>query len=353
MQKLWITLCCILVVAKSVQGQQLQRHFFDVNKTSVLKGEQPQLLLLEGVKPISESLEELGSKKSGPIKSGLETMPFQQKALFAPYFSFGISSGFMHYQGDVYSKFQFGSNITYGASLFLHFTPYLRARASFAVGSIGGNDSQSPDIERRAQNLNFRNRVQEFSITGEFDFFPFMPDKISKGSGFIYAGFTFFKHNPQTFDEFSASYLNLRELTTEGQALPGYSLTSTAIPLGIGGRFHFAKRWTVSLRGGIRLLLTDYVDDVGKGNYPSLDALPSNLSRQYANRTLEPHMDLTRLTSERGIFTYTGTDGNTYRNLAGFEPGTARGRVAGNDRLFVVQLTISTYFGKIPRLLPN
>ncbi|HAS40005.1 MAG TPA: hypothetical protein DCS93_05975 [Microscillaceae bacterium] len=342
----------MLVVTKSVQGQQLQ-HFFDVNKTSVLEKKQPDLLLWEGFKSTNQSPKNLESKRLGPVKPGLETMPFQQKALFAPYFSFGISSGFMHYQGDVYSQFQFGSNITYGASLFLHFTPYLRARASFAVGSIGGNDSQSPDIERRAQNLNFRNRIQELSFTGEFDFFPFMPDKTPKGSGFIYAGFTFFKHNPQSFNEFSNSYLNLRDLTTEGQDLPGYSLTSTAIPLGIGGRFQFAKRWTVSLRGGIRLLLADYVDDVGKGNYPSLDALPSNLSRQYANRTLEPHIDLTRLTNERGVFTYTGTDGNTYRNLAGFEPGTPRGRVAGNDRLFVVQLTISTYFGKIPRLLPN
>ena len=343
MQKLWITLCCTFIVAKAVQGQRLQqRHFFDAPKTSVL--EQKRLNL---------SSTDLLTTQGGSESLNQVAMPFQRKAPFDPYFSFGISSGFIHYQGDIYSKFGFGSNITYGASLFLHFTPYLRARASFAVGSIGGNDSQSPDLERRAQNLNFRNRIQEFSITGEFDFFPFMPDHTTKASGFVYAGFTFFKHNPQTFDEFSGSYLNLRDLTTEGQDLPGYSLTSTAIPLGIGGRFHFAKRWTVSLRGGIRLLLTDFVDDVGQGNYPSLDELPSNLSRQYANRTLEPSPDLATLTSERGVFLYTGSDGNTYRNLAGFEPGTPRGRVAGNDRLFMVQLTISTYFGKIPRLLPN
>lgn len=344
MQKLWITLCCVLVTIKVVQGQELQQSRLITTTESVL---------LEKDSQLRQTAPGFATPSTSAEFTSVSTMPFKQKAPFQPYFSFGISSGFIHYQGDVFSKFQVGSNITYGASLFLHFTPYLRARASFAVGSIGGNDSQSPDIERRAQNLNFRNRVQEFSITGEFDFYPFMPKQRSKASGFVYAGFTFFKHNPQTFDEFSGSYLNLRDLTTEGQALPGYSLTSTAIPLGIGGRFHFAKRWTVSLRGGIRLLLTDYIDDVGKGNYPSLDALPNDLSRQYANRTLQPHPDLSTLTSDRGVFLYTGANGNTYSNLAGFDPGSARGRVAGNDRLFIVQLTISTYFGKIPRLLPN
>lgn len=343
MKKLWMGLWCVMV-GQVLYGQTLLHSRLSTNiEPAIYLNKNQSLAKVDGVGQTSFLSEHQVPKGK----------PFKSTNAFSPYFSFGISTGFVHYQGDVYSKFRVNTNLSYGASLFLHFMPYLRARASFAVGAISGNDSESPDLERQAQNLNFRNRIQELSLVAEWDFFPWLPEETPKVSGFIYAGFTFFKHNPQTFDDFSSSYLNLRDLTTEGQALPGYSLTSTAIPLGIGARYKFASHWTVSLRGGIRLALTDYLDDVGKGSYPSLDALPNSLSRRYANRTLEPHTSLGVLLGDRGRFVYTGTDGVNYSNLNGFEPGTKRGRVAGNDRYFIVQLTISTYFGKIPRLLPD
>lgn len=291
------------------------------------------------------------SPTSVAIQPTEETLPFHtKKDVFRPHFGFGLSTGFIHYQGDVYSKFSIGTNLSYGASLYLRFTPWLKARASVAVGSISGNDSESSNLDDQAQNLNFRNRIQELSLLAEWDFFPWLPNQTSKAAAFIFTGLTFFKHNPQSYNAFAISYINLRDLNTEGQ---NYSLTSAAIPIGLGGRYEFAKRWTVSLQAGIRFTLTDYIDDVGKGVYASADALPNSLSRQYANRTLDARPNLSNLITNKGVVTYTGSDGNIYSTLGGFEPGTQRGRVAGNDRYFMVQLTLSTYFGKIPRLLPN
>lgn len=347
MQKLWLLLWCTIISIPGTYGQQL--HQSRLAKQPVLPvrllEEQPQNDL-PGVTIV---------RNNAPLLAtyGKKRTPLKPSKLFQPYFSFGISTGLIHYKGDVYSKFKVGTNLTYGASLYLHFKRWLRVRASVATGSVSGNDSQSPDLDQQAQNLNFRNRIQELSLIAEWDVVPWLATENSKVSGFIFAGFTFFKHNPQVYDEFSGAYLNLRDLFTEGQTNANYSLTSTAIPVGVGGRYNFASRWTVSLQAGVRFTFTDYMDDVGKGNYPSLDALPNTLSKKYSNRTLEPHTSLSALKTGRGVFIYTGTDGNSYSSLQGFEPGTLRGRVAGNDLYFLAQITISTYFGKIPRLLPN
>ncbi len=334
MQKqLWTFLWCTVLSISTVFGQNF--GLYTLNEPS------------SGV-PIPSTY---NFPPNSPTVSSQEKLPFEiQNSPFKPHFGFGLSTGFIHYQGDVYSKLNLGTSLSYGASLYLHFTPWLKARASVAVGSISGNDNESSNLDDQAQNLNFRNRIQELSLLAEWDFFPWLPSQTSKAAAFIFTGFTFFKHNPQSYNTFASSYINLRDLNTEGQ---NYSLTSTAIPIGIGGRYEFAKRWTVSLQAGIRFTLTDYIDDVGKGVYLSADALPNVLSRQYANRTLESRPALPNLITNKGVVSYTGSDGNTYSTLAGFDPGTQRGRVAGNDKYFMVQLTISTYFGRIPRLLPN
>ncbi|EAY25216.1 hypothetical protein M23134_07953 [Microscilla marina ATCC 23134] len=333
MQKLWILVWCTMISITTTYGQTIGLH--PVSQTSASLSSYPVYGMYA-----HQSLDQESAK-------ALLNKPFR------PHFSIGISTGFMHYKGDVYSKLKVGPGLSYGASLYLHFTPWLKARASVAIGSISGNDSESADLDQQAQNLNFRNRIQELSLLAEWDFFPWLPEKPSKFAAFIFTGFTFFKHNPQSFNAFSVTYLNLRNLHTEGQVPSNYSLTSTAIPIGIGGRYRFAKRWTVSLQAGIRFTLTDYIDDVGKGAYPSADALPNALSIQYANRSMESRPGLDQLIASRGVVTYTDSDGSVYTTLKGFEPGTSRGRVAGNDRYFLFQLTISTYFGKIPRLLPN
>lgn len=333
-KKLWIVLWCIILTIPTVKGQKLD--------CSTAK--QPMLALSAQPTNITTPI----NKTNAPL---LPIKPLN--APFQPHFSFGISTGFMHYKGDVYSKLNITSSLSFGASLYLHFTPWLKARASVATGAISGNDSESPDLDHQAQNLNFRTRIQELSLLAEWDFFPWLPEQTSQVAAFIFTGFTFFKHNPQSYNTFANSYLNLRNLNTEGQIPSNYSLTSTAIPIGIGGRYKFAQRWTVALQAGIRFTLTDYIDDVGKGVYPSADVLTNDLSRQYANRTMETRPHLDKLIASKGVVSYTGGDGNVYSTLAGFEPGTQRGRVAGNDKYFMVQLTISTYFGKIPRLLPN
>ena len=82
--------------------------------------------------------------------------------------------------------------------------------------------------------------------------------------------------NPTT--EYNGEQIELQPIGTEGQGSSlsekdQYNLTQLVVPLGVGFKINLGQRAAVSFEYGIRKTFTDYLDDVGEGNYIQPDLL--------------------------------------------------------------------------------
>jgi hypothetical protein len=74
--------------------------------------------------------------------------------------------------------------------------------------------------------------------------------------------------NPKT--ELDGKKYALQKYQTEGVK---YSRFQPVIPVGLGARIHVNPFFNILIEGGYRFTFTDYLDDVSKRRYPSLDEL--------------------------------------------------------------------------------
>ena len=88
-------------------------------------------------------------------------------------------------------------------------------------------------------------------------------------AAYIFAGAGLFHFDPK--GELEGSWYKLQPMGTEGQGLAAsrekYSRTQFCIPVGIGFKYHFDRRWGIGFEYGIRKTFTDYIDDVSKTYY--------------------------------------------------------------------------------------
>jgi hypothetical protein len=250
-----------------------------------------------------------------------------------------------------------------GLSYIRRVGPFYSIKVELMRGTIKGSDNvsanQSDGLNRYWRNASFRNRITELSVTAKFD--------LVENHGFyfhrhpmvlyVFGGLSIFYHNPQAkapdldlsgkpLDK-GGQWVNLRPLGTEGQYAPlqpgdsnyGIRPYSKIQPAGIGGvgvRIKLDEVYDVSFEAGIRLLFTDYVDDVSK-NYVDLGVLESDLSRAMSYRTNElgppdqPH-------------TYVGRDGNLYTVRPGYgseHKDNMRGSANDNDFIFITTVRVT------------
>lgn len=146
------------------------------------------------------------------------------------------------------------------------------------------------ELARYGKNLHFRNSLYELGLTAMYEF------KQSKGrfyrrqyfTPYVFGGIALFYHNPRAKTPLdyngpgagAGEWVALRPLSTEGQGLPGYGkkygLFQPAIPIGAGVKFRINDRLDLGFEVGMRILFTDYIDDVG-GEYPNMFDLRDNL----------------------------------------------------------------------------
>lgn len=231
------------------------------------------------------------------------------------YWTVGVSAGTMYYQGDLddhgfqpWIGLQSERDASWGSPLQLmkpafgiqgnyHFHPHMFLRLGGMFGWIGAADSLARDEgsnnARRFRNLDFRNRIVEFSATINYHFFAndrhyrFRPN----WNPFIFAGVGVFYHNPYTtlgddeiafysqqtghdFSQYEGENIYLQQLRTEGQGTEGcencedpYSLVQLSIPIGFGITRRLTDRLDLSFRAGVRKTFTDHLDDVGNVYY--------------------------------------------------------------------------------------
>jgi hypothetical protein len=187
----------------------------------------------------------------------------------------GAMGGIANYFGDLspspFGKGTIGHNI--GVFGRYNFSDRVALRVGLSFARVMGADSTTGDELR---NLSFRTPITEFTLVPEVNILPFNPDGGQRIAPYVYAGISIFSMKPQA--QLNNIWYDLQPLGTEGQNInsPDYPLPyktlQFAVPAGVGVKFAASRNLTLGLDLGIRLLFTDYLDDVSR-NYVDLNAL--------------------------------------------------------------------------------
>ncbi|MBI1222201.1 MAG: hypothetical protein GC180_06310 [Bacteroidetes bacterium] len=186
-----------------------------------------------------------------------------------------------------------------GAGLRLHITNFLAIRGNFNYAVINGADSLANSIGRKDRNLSFRTPIYEGTLLMEFSLFNWAHvlgekvNSVGKGNSnlYVFGGMSFFKFNPQ--GNYQGRWYDLQPLGTEGQGVkPGaakYSLTSSALVVGLGYRVLLGGRWSLGMEAGMRKTNTDYLDDVSKSYYDNSQIIAAHgqVAGALANRAVD------------------------------------------------------------------
>lgn len=214
-------------------------------------------------------------------------------------FAFGASN----FLGDLGGKDQIGTNFlkdweisqtrySARASYGYYLAPSWMYRSSFNFGLVKGDDKTTKEPFRSNRNLNFQSVIIEFN---QNIVFMIIREKMGNKYGlknikgrkigarasaygfYLTAGIGVFYYNPTS--KFGAQKVNLRDLHTEGQGLPGgpvqYKMVSVDIPLGFGVRKALNRQWGMYMEFTQHYTFTDYIDDASTVYYDQA-ALLSN-----------------------------------------------------------------------------
>ncbi|MBR3571963.1 MAG: hypothetical protein IKN99_01745 [Bacteroidales bacterium] len=254
----------------------------------------------------------------------------------------GACVGTMFYLGDLNQTKLFKLNLKDKSLNQLHIaggfmyryniSPRFAFKADFLFGKVSSSDVGT-DMANR--NFNFFSPITEFSAEIELNFFElYNTTGKNRFSPYIFAGITLFSFNPQT--SYNDEIYELHSLGTEGQGLEGgpkpYSLTSAAIPFGIGIKATIGRYFAIGAEWGMRWTFTDYLDDVG-GRYYDNDALRANYGNLVA--------DLADRSPE-----ILDVEGNP---LPRHVEGHARGNETTNDAYSFACITLTVKFGNEDR----
>lgn len=165
-----------------------------------------------------------------------------------------------------------------------NFNGYFSAKLDYTYAKIQGADSLSTNQQLRNRNLSFFSPLNEIALTGELNFFNYLPGiSLKRWTPFIFSGVTVVNYNPKT--NYNGNEYVLRPLKTEGQEKE-YSGSTISIPYGVGVKVNFYKSWNIALELGYRTAFTDYLDDVS-GFYADKNSMNNIDSRNLADRSGE------------------------------------------------------------------
>lgn len=181
----------------------------------------------------------------------------------------------MNYQGDLQAQ-----RITFnqahpfaGLGMYYEVTDKLYIRAGLLAGKVSADDKLSPLNKDR--NLNFTSQILEFHVGAEYDIFNAYEYKLTP---YIFAAVAGYHYNPYTYTV-TNQQVYLQPLGTEGQGFGGrkkYSLTQLAIPVGGGLKMYLTDNIGIRVEAAIRILSTDYLDDVSTVFVNRTDLLTNN-----------------------------------------------------------------------------
>lgn len=179
----------------------------------------------------------------------------------------GVFAGGSYYLGDINPALHFNqTQLAYGGVARYNLSHRWTVKGSFYHGKVKGDDKLTNAVANRE--LNFLTRINDISIVAEFSWFDyFTGSKRSYFTPYIFAGVSYFMFKPKAIDG-----TELQPLGTEGQntgfeGRKPYSLSSLALPFGIGVKYSINSRLGLAFEWGLRKTLTDYIDDVSTTYY--------------------------------------------------------------------------------------
>lgn len=193
----------------------------------------------------------------------------------------GLGFGVGHYFGDLNPSAALNRpKISAGIFFIKNFNDYIGLKANVNYALLGYSDEYSKNYSQRIRNLSFNSNVWEFSLSGYFNFFKFLPGIEGYSyTPYVSLGVGVFSYDPYAFLDGQKYFL--RPLGTEGQgseAYPDrkpYSSTALCVPLTVGFKIALRESINVYVEAGYRFTNTDYLDDVsttyaGAENFPPL-----------------------------------------------------------------------------------
>lgn len=186
--------------------------------------------------------------------------------------SFGFMVGGSYYIGDLNQFHHFRrTKLSAGAIYRYYVNSRIALRGTLRYGTVEGYDSDANNEIQQARNLSFQSEIYEVAGGLEFNYKNY---KLGNSqyffSPYIFIDIGVFRMNPQT--EYNGEMIDLQPIGTEGQgsslsSRKQYNLTQLVIPLGVGFKVNIGEKAAISFEYGIRKTFTDYLDDVGGGNY--------------------------------------------------------------------------------------
>ncbi|MFI5132625.1 MAG: DUF6089 family protein, partial [Chitinophagales bacterium] len=207
------------------------------------------------------------------MKKLLFALLFIPLASAAQNFNFSTRLGIANYQGDLkaHSISLSQSKLLFSLGARYDLSEHVMARSYITFTGLHADDKKGTS-EMQRRNLNFRSKIFEWEISGQYSLFS-LNEKW--WTPYIYAGVGVFHFNPSTKDA-NGNKTYLKPLSTEGQGfMPGieeYKLWQLNIPFGIGAEYSLNEDMRVGLEMGYRKTFTDHLDDVS-GNYVDEAAL--------------------------------------------------------------------------------
>lgn len=193
----------------------------------------------------------------------------------------GATAGLSYYIGDINPSRHFAqSEFGWGASLRYYQSPRWAFRFQYSNLSLSASDAKSSFRPERG--LAFSDKVNDFSLIAEFNFFDYWTgSKRNFVTPYIFAGISVFSFNPMSSDG-----KPLQPMQTEGVE---YGLVSMSVPFGIGVKYSLCKRVGLTLEWRLHKTFTDYIDDI-HGVYPEADMVKGNYVYSDPTGNYEPGM---------------------------------------------------------------
>jgi hypothetical protein len=182
---------------------------------------------------------------------------------------------------------------------------YVNVRIGIGYTQLAGNDKDNTRMDLKNRNLSFKSNIFEANVIGEVNLFD--PEEYTSYP-YILGGVGLFHFNPFTYDKDNRKTY-LQPLSTEGEGLkeyPGrkkYSLVQFCLPVGAGWKWNINEQWNISYEFGIRILFTDYLDDVSR-TYADLEVLVAEKgpkSAELAYRGAPPFVYVGEMRGNRSV----------------------------------------------------